>query len=127
MIISEKRVERYLASAGLVRVISEAQWREIFQRLQETVSHELCFSYCLVTQQEPPGKFPKAGFPAELLENVRYLHEVHLYLPDEDTRGGLERMLSGWGVDYSFLRQFEPESGEEVVVGIRLQGFRKGS
>ena len=125
MIISETRIQRFIASAGYERVISEGQWREICQLLLESVGSGLCYSFCLVTQQEPPGKFLRADFPDELLKNIRYLHKVHLYVLDEDARSRLERLLDGWGVDYSYLHQLEPDTGRQEVVAVRLVGYRK--
>ena len=125
MIINRQRVDRFVARKGYRRILEPDDWRRLISFVQKKDSTKLVYSYCLITQQQPPPKQVYLGSPERLLEVLHDLYIVDLTLVDDDHRKRVEEYLDRIPCPWEHQFQYEPDTDRDEVIGLRIFGFDK--
>lgn len=127
MLINPSAADEYLAKKGLKSRVTDAEWDAIFQRVVALFGSNLWHRCRLITQGDDALRRFNTNFPDGVPTPYRFMHHVELLVQPSEQMQELERWLSNRGVEWQHVRQNDPDTGQEEVVGMRIYGFEPES
>jgi hypothetical protein len=124
MIVNRQRIDDLIAARGAERTMNGEQWQDFIKLAVNELGEDACYAFSLYPHSAPPQKGVFAGFPGRITADLEYLHTLDLVVVDDDSRERLTDFLDRHGCPWEVISQYDPDTGSDEPIGIRLFGFR---
>ena len=125
MIVNRDRLDQLITTRGAERTMTAEQWRDFIELVVDELGDDACYAFSLYPHSAPPQKGVFGGFPGRIIVDIDYLHTLDLVVVDDGSRRRLTDFLNRCGCPWEITRQFDPDTGSDEPIGIRLLGFRE--
>lgn len=124
MIVNRERIDQLIVTRGAERSMSADQWKDFIKLVVDELGNDVCYSFSLYPYSESYLKRVFAGFPGRITADLEYLHTVDLVVIDEGSRRLLTDYLDSLRCPWEATLQYDPDTGSDEAIGIRIFGFR---
>ena len=123
MVLNPTALDAYLAKKGFTPRVSDAEWEVILQCVAALFGRELWHRCRLIHQAEDALRRGCTDFPAAIQQPYRYLHHLEFFASPSPQLSELQQWLTHRGIVWRECRQFDADTDQEQVVGLRIFGY----
>lgn len=121
--MNKERIDQFIEQKGVNRTLTHDDRMELIRIVCEQCGDEVFYRYCLYPHQTVPTKEVFRGLPGRTLEHLEYLNILELVIIDSTDREPVISFLDSKKCPWELVNQFDPDSGTDEPIGIRIKGF----
>ncbi len=123
MIINPTAVDAYIAAKGLSPRLGDADWKAVLEQIASLFRREIWHRSRLIHQADDGWRRYSTDFPASVPRPYRFIYCLEFIASESQQLHVLQRWLIDRNVTWREIRQTDPDSGHEEIVGLQIFGY----